>query len=198
MIDFSNENVIVVSDTHFRHKRLCENEENPFERARHYKYITEMDEDIIEKWNLFVKNDDIVIFMGDFLLGCPAKEIVETFYSYYNKLNRGKQMYWIVGNHDHIIRKKIGFEKLNMCWNMMFTKENKLYVLQHHGFDEVSNKMPQCDYSNVVFVHGHTHNTEKISTFQYKGMDLVQNNVCWDAWYRPVNVNELKNSINTI
>ena len=196
MIDFTGENVIVVSDTHFKHKRLCEKEENPFDRTRKYQYITEMDNDIITKWNETIKDNDIVIFMGDFMLGCPVRETEETFYKYFNQLNHGKKMYWIVGNHDHIIRKKIGFEKLNMCWNMMFMKDNRLFVLQHHDFREVNNKMPNCEYDNkVVFVHGHTHNEERISRFSYKGMDLIQNNVCWEAWYRPVNVEELSSCV---
>lgn len=193
MIDLSNENVWLVSDTHFNHKKLCMNEEVHFDRTRNYKYVEEMNTDIIAKWNESIKDDDIVIFMGDFLMGTPIYKLEDEFNKYYNALNKGKKMYWIAGNHDTLIMKLLGIE---MVYDMMFMKDNDLYVLQHRDFTEDQHRMPYCEYDkHVKFVHGHTHFPDKISTFNYNDMTLVQNNVCWDAWYRPVNVNELKNCI---
>ena len=83
-----------------------------------------------------------------------------------------------------------------MIYDMMFMKDNDLYVLQHRDFTEDQHHMPYCEYDkHLKFVHGHTHFPGKISTFHYHDMTLVQNNVCWDAWYRPVNVSELKGCI---
>lgn len=196
MLNLTNENVIVVSDTHFRHKKLCFGEENHFDRTRNYKFSSDMDADIIAKWNKNIRDNDIVIFLGDFLMNTPVKHTEEVFYQYYNALNKGKKMYWICGNHDHLLRKKIGWDKLNMSYHLEFMKDNRLYVIQHEDFIENQRHMPVCEYdSNVVFVHGHTHESNKLSRFQYKGMNLVQNCVCWDAWYRPVNVNELEGCV---
>lgn len=188
--------MIVVSDTHFRHKKLCFGEVDHFDRTRNYKFASDMDADIIAQWNKNIGDNDVVIFMGDFLMNTPVKQTEEVFYQYYNALNKGKKMYWICGNHDHLLRKKIGWDKLNMSYHLEFMKDNRLYVIQHEDFIENQRHMPVCEYdSNVVFVHGHTHESNKLSRFQYKGMNLVQNCVCWDAWYRPVNVNELEGCV---
>lgn len=196
IINFTNENVYVVSDTHFRHTKLCYGEEVHFDRTRKYKFADEMDADIIAQWNKTIGDNDIVIFMGDFLMHCPVKQTEEIFHKYYDVLNKGKKMYWVIGNHDHLLRKKIGWDNLNMCNKMQFKKDNRLYVLQHNDFVEVQRNMPDCEYDkNLVFVHGHTHSDQKLSRFQYNDMNLVQNCVCWDAWYRPVNVNELEGCV---
>ena len=95
MLNLTNENVYVVSDTHFRHKKLCTDELEHFDRTRHYHLVDEMDADIIAQWNKTIGDNDVVIFMGDFLMNTPVKDTEEVFYKYYNALNKGKKMYWI-------------------------------------------------------------------------------------------------------
>ena len=80
-----------------------------------------------------------------------------------------------------------------MLDNIQFKKGNHIYYAQHYDFIEVNNVMPDVIDQNTVYVHGHTHADTKVSRFDYHGKNYIQNCVCWDAWYRPVNVNELEN-----
>ena len=51
------------SDTHFGHARIIEYCNRPFSS------VEEMDETIINRWNIVVDHDDTVIHLGDFTLG---------------------------------------------------------------------------------------------------------------------------------
>lgn len=50
------------SDSHFGHENIIEYTERPFDN------VTEMDEEIIRRWNEVVSEDDIVYHLGDFTL----------------------------------------------------------------------------------------------------------------------------------
>ena len=75
---------MVVSDTHFRHKKLCFGEAEHFDRTRNYKFTSDMDADIITQWNKNIGDNDVVIFLGDFLMNTPeytASKIIESIWS---------------------------------------------------------------------------------------------------------------------
>jgi calcineurin-like phosphoesterase family protein len=40
-------------------------------------------------------------------------------------------------------------------------------------------------------VHGHTHEFNKTSIVDNHNGKMVENNVSWEAWYRPVSIDEL-------
>ena len=183
-------NIFFVSDTHFNHKKLCYGEEIHFDVPRKYECVSEMNEDIIRQWNNTVTNDDTVIFLGDFLMGTPIKETYTTFWNFYDQLNKGNFI-WIIGNHDYILKKKLG-NKIEMKYNLKFEYNDIVYTLQHEDYIEKTELLDTLNFEQKnVLIHGHTHAPEKLSTLSYKGMTLQQNNVCWDAWYRPVHINEL-------
>ena len=191
MFDFTNENVFLVSDTHFNHNKLVKSYPDHFDQVRKYDTTQQMDEDVITMWNKTITDNDIVIFMGDFMLCVPGDDRYKTvFHSYFDKLNKGKQFYWIKGNHDEKLHQRI--PEIEMLDNMQFVKGDKIYYVQHHDFGEVHDTMPTDINSNVVFVHGHTHQETSLSRFDYNDQSYIQNCVCWDAWYRPVNANELE------
>lgn len=191
MFDFTNENVFLVSDTHFNHNKLVKSYPDHFDQVRKYDTTQQMDADVITMWNKTITDNDIVIFMGDFMMCVPGDDRYKNvFHSYFDKLNKGKQFYWIKGNHDEKLHQRI--PEIEMLDNMQFVKGDKIYYVQHHDYGEVHDKMPNDINSNVVFVHGHTHQETSLSRFDYKGNNYIQNCVCWDAWYRPVNANELE------
>lgn len=191
MFDFTNENVFLVSDTHFNHNKLVKSYPDHFDQVRKYDTTQQMDADVITMWNKTITDNDIVIFMGDFMMCVPGDDRYKNvFHSYFDKLNKGKQFYWIKGNHDEKLHQRI--PEIEMLDNMQFVKGDKIYYVQHHDFGEVHNTMPTDINSNVVFVHGHTHQETSLSRFDYNDQSYIQNCVCWDAWYRPVNANELE------
>lgn len=184
-------NLWFVSDTHFNHAKLTKNCPEHFESCRKYATTDEMNIDIVEQWNKFIGKDDTVIFVGDYGLNIPIAQITDHFKDMmFNKLNGHKL--FICGNHDKKIRKMTENE---IDWHSQyrFKYKGKNYCVQHYDFNE----MP-TDTTNVdVFVHGHTHSSCTLSTFDTAdGQKYIQNCVCWDAWYRPVNVNELQNKEN--
>lgn len=185
-----------VSDTHFNHRKLVTGCPEHFERCRTYETTDEMNKDIIEKWNENIKPIDYVIFMGDFLMGTPARELLDYFTVTNNKLSGIK--YYIRGNHDSILVDKT---KDFVQWHngLVFDYRGKHYICQHHDYNEVPIvdkvlKINDNDYSMNVLVHGHTHNTEKVSIYDAATTwKMKQNNVCWEAWYRPAIYTELVN-----
>ena len=186
MLDLSNENVFFVSDTHFNHTKLCTGYENHFERTRKYKTIEEMNDDIITQWNKYITKNDVVIFLGDFTWGGKMQDIGKNAKDFYGKLNN-KGFIWVEGNHDGLIRKTFN----NMIPFFEFKYKDKVYLCQHYGFNDKPSLLDthKADY----YIHGHTHLENKTSTFKN---GAIQNNVCWEAWYRPVHISELV--INTI
>ena len=181
MLDLSNENVFFVSDTHFNHQKLCAGYPDRFYKYRKYTYTNEMDADIIEQWNKAITKNDVVIFLGDFIYGRPYHKHPEMAVNYYKQLNF-KGLIWVEGNHDDRVKNTF----TNMMPNLKFKYKDNIYLCQHEPFHENPLFMLQNPDGNVL-VHGHTHSDIKTSDVN----DLVQNNVCWEAWYRPAHIDEL-------
>lgn len=80
-------NIFVISDTHFNQSLIISFGRRPF------KSVRAMNDTIVENWNSVVRENDIVIVVGDLFFGNPtkAKSIID-------KLN-GK-IVLIAGNHD--------------------------------------------------------------------------------------------------
>lgn len=206
-----NETLFFVSDTHFNHKKLCSQEEVHFDRVRHYEYVNEMNEDIVNKWNETVTNNDIVIFMGDFIMGTPNSKLMEEFIKYYNALNF-KHMYMIKGNHDHELFKKIRksevvFDRITLVDDYMeITYKEMTFLVQHYNYNTddpvmggdstvINDKIAHNVYYDF-YLHGHTH-LETIPSDISHLFRMYQFNMCWDAWYKPVSFKDvLMESIN--
>ena len=79
----------VISDHHFGHK-FVENFEPSRTTAKNLDGFETFEEMLISRHNEVVKEDDIVVFLGDFAFNSPSNWV--------SKLN-GKK-YLILGNHD--------------------------------------------------------------------------------------------------
>lgn len=105
-----------VSDLHINHKNVIDFCDRP------YSSVEEMDEAIIEQWNLQVNPKDTVYFLGDF--GINKKKILDP--DIVNKLNGKKHA--IIGNHD------LGHSRLNKNKNVESIKNKYLKA----GWETVS------------------------------------------------------------
>lgn len=137
-------NIYFTSDTHFHHKNILSFEDRP------YKTVEEMNEDLIEKWNSQVNDDDIVYHLGDLCLS-----------NFENTVNILKQLkgkiILIKGNHDH---------------SKKFAKINEMGLLhEYHAVGTILKYKKQIIYLThfpleIGFrprywsVHGHIHENE--------------------------------------
>lgn len=184
----------VVSDTHFHHFKLCKNCPEHFDNCRKYYTIKEMDDDIVNRWNEFIRRDDLVIFCGDFLMNTRASESYNEFWRLLNMLN-GDNIIFIKGNHDHIIEKKVKEIKF-VDYVIAECEHKKKLFIQHKDFDEnsyfLNNEIKEgLNKDDCILIHGHTH-----STIAWRSSVIFQQqmyNVCWDVDYRPFKVSEFFN-----
>lgn len=185
-----SENTWFVSDTHFHHYKLCKSCEDKLEHCRKYTTVEEMDSDIIKQWNEHIKPDDIVIFGGDFMLDVKPDDFADEFHRLRNQLNG--DIYFIKGNHDDILKKKI-FDTTVYNYAVITFGEKKFFV-QHKDFSEncsfINKEIEQgLDLNNTTLIHGHTHSNIEYSSnnFLHKKM----HNICWDVKYRPIKITEI-------
>ena len=86
-------NVWFSADFHFGHSNIIRYCDRPFASA------TEMDEAILDRVNESVTADDELYFLGDFCIGGPKVA------GAYRQKIRCKKVYFILGNHDRVIKK---------------------------------------------------------------------------------------------
>lgn len=145
-IDTTITKIWFTSDTHFGHQNILRFCERPFVS------IEEMDNTIIERWNLKVGKDDIVFHLGDFAFATNKRwqELIS--------LLNGK-IYLILGNHD--ITRWPGtytMQLFDRVENQMMLKiDNKYKVYLNHFpflcYDGTYRNPEDC----TIQLHGHVH-----------------------------------------
>ena len=134
--------VYLWSDQHFRHSRVIEYANRPFDN------IEDMNATMIENNNRIVSNDSIVLFGGDITFGNEDinKDVM-------NQMN-GRQLF-IYGNHDF---------NHGGRYNTKFLKEASVCAIFQHeingiDYDIVITHYPMlCDLpENMINIYGHTH-----------------------------------------
>jgi calcineurin-like phosphoesterase family protein len=154
------------SDQHFDHINIIKHCYRPF------RTVDEMNENIINAWNLTVTPDDVVVMAGDISLLPKADLIHKRF------LSRlvGNKVY-LRGNHDHwmkekryIYNKRIEGVHVSVCHYPMRTWQNS-----NHGAWQL---------------HGHSHGT--LEPF-HNQLDIgIDNAFKIFGSYRPFSFNEVK------
>jgi calcineurin-like phosphoesterase family protein len=149
--------VWITSDTHYHHKNICRGVTNwrtqegkiPVSSTRDFRDLDEMDSAIINNINAKVGQDDTLIHLGDVAFG--GFDRLEQF------LDRliCKNIYLVLGNHDHHIKNDRGFikERFMSVQNYLEVNvEDENFVLCHyplqswHGLNK-----------GVIHLHGHVH-----------------------------------------
>lgn len=183
------------SDLHFNHRRLVKSTPYHFDEVRNFETVQEMNDYLISCWQNTVGKNDVVIFSGDLMMNTPRMEIENTINTLFQPLNGIK--YWIKGNHDYEIVKKlmaIHYDFINKgiylaeASYLYFKYHGKDVFIQHHDYQHhnvFSNKI--IDINNTLLIHGHTHVKEKLSIWH----DTKCHNVCVEARMKPVSFEEL-------
>ena len=169
-------NLWFTSDTHFGHARIIEYCKRPFKSLEH------MDRELIRRWNERVKEDDMVIFLGDFCFrnsNTERGEGAKHKWQFYREQLNG-EIVFVQGNHD-------GNNSLNTHIKSLIVELGKEEVFCCHKPEDVDGK------HRLNFV-GHVHEKWKVKRFK-KGYKAV--NVGVDAWnFYPVSYEELIKALN--
>ena len=147
--------IFLTSDTHFGHDREF------IYGPRGFTSIQEHDEEIIRRWNLIVKPDDIVYHLGDVMLG-DNEHGLECL----RQLNG--TIYIIPGNHDTSTRIKLyktlenvhvlesGIPDLKAAAAILKYKKYNFYLSHHPTMTSNLEKAPDLKL-HLINLFGHTH-----------------------------------------
>lgn len=146
--------IYYISDTHFRDQAIFDKCKRPF------KDLIEMESTIINKWNMKIKDEDIVYVLGDI-----AKDDDISSIEIFNKLKGHKHL--IVGNHDHLILEDI--KKFNIFESVKFIDlimdNNRKVCICHYPL------MDWMEFNREgILIYGHIHNKTPMNGYAYKMM----------------------------
>lgn len=170
--------IYFIADTHFGDQKIIPYCHRPFSS------LEDMTNKLINNWNNKVKEDDVVMVLGDLSLYDlnTTKDIV-------NRLNGCKIL--ITGNHD-----KYSCKEYMQCGFLdVYKDENLIVNMDNDGLFsmlELSHKPEDTEYFNI---HGHIHN-EPLEK-QYPGLDK-EKHFCVSVEminYEPISLEEIKNKI---
>ena len=149
--------VYITSDIHYGHKNICRGVTNwrtpegevPINSTRDFSTIEQMNSAIVDRINSKVGQEDTLIMLGDIAFG--GFENIGIF------LDRlvCKNIYLILGNHDHHIKNDRGYIKER------FISVRDYVELNIDGVDFVLCHYPLASWhglnKGVVHLHGHVH-----------------------------------------
>lgn len=166
----------VISDTHFSHSNILKFTDREGNKIRPFSSVSEMDWEMVERWNSVVKPGDKVYHLGDVYMSA-SKGYIENLLS---KLNGQKRL--ILGNHDNgkdqVLQKY--FKKIDV-WRK-FPEFGLL--LTHVPVHESTLKEARFGV-HTLNVHGHIH--------QNKSPDGPYQCVCVEQTnYTPIHIEELR------
>lgn len=105
------------SDLHFSHRNIIRFCNRPWENT------TQMEKGLIENWNNYVGDNDIVFVLGDTFWFNDSQHIRKTL-----SLLKGKDIYLIPGNHDDFeAYHRVNDPRIHLCADVVccwFTEEN--------------------------------------------------------------------------
>lgn len=141
-----------IADNHFFHRAL-----NTKMDKRGFKSVEEMNDYMIQQWNLKVKKNDEVILLGDFSWGSwkDTKSVLDQL--------KGKK-YLIKGNHDRFIEDK-EFDASYFKWIRDYEELNdnhRKVILCHYPIACYNGQYRRNEEGipKTFMLHGHIHKTQ--------------------------------------
>jgi calcineurin-like phosphoesterase family protein len=157
--------ILVISDLHLGHRNSIPRYKRPFFCGN----IREMDRVIIRNWNWSVKENDIVIFLGD--LSFMSEEKPE---SYLGKL--GGSIFYLEGNHDPY------YSYMSHCLLMCYRDVRYLFI---HDPEELARPF------DGWVIHGHVHNKDPARYPFFNPIKRTVNVSAEMIGYRPISLKEI-------
>jgi calcineurin-like phosphoesterase family protein len=170
------------SDTHFGHRNICGPTLSIWKEGyRHFKSLQDMEDEIVEKCNSLVGENDILYHLGDFIMG-PN---VDTELPRIRSRIKCKTIHHIPGNH-HKFDKWPELKK-------QFTSFEHYYELKYKGKLIVCFHYPIASWNEMhhgsIHAFGHTH-----QSYKGKGRCIDVGVEGWD--YYPISIDRLIDECN--
>ena len=173
------------SDFHFSHKNIAGPKVSKWKEGfRTFDSIQDMNDDIINNINAYVKHDDTLYFLGDFAFG-DYKKIPE----YRNRIVC-QNIHLCMGNHDE------GYGNDNKditIFSDLFSSINNIIKIRINGQDyflsHYAHRIWPASHKGVIHLYGHSH--DSIDDYG-KSMD-VGIDVAYRLFgkYRPFSITEI-------
>jgi len=179
------------ADLHFNHKNIityCDRNAHG-DTARLFDNVGDMNEHIVNMWNLTVKDTDTVYLLGDVAFGSKDEAIILC-----NRLKGRKIL--IYGNHDlrcdEAYWKRAGFDEVHKLGYGQ-TMPYQEFFLSHYPYRKALTEYDTRDYlfehaaesTPTILLHGHVHTQWKFKE------NMI--NVGIDVWdYRPVSIKSIR------
>ena len=174
-----------VSDTHYWHKNITYGESvwnNKETACRRFDTTKEMSQHIVSQINRYVKEDDILIHLGDWSFSG-----VENIWNFRKQL-KVKTIYFCQGNHDNLIIKHYAetqslFTIVDNYLEIMVGKD--LFCCMHYPIEEWNDR-----HHKAYMLHGHSHGN---SPYKKDRLDVgIDNAFKLFGEYKPFNYQEIK------
>jgi calcineurin-like phosphoesterase family protein len=162
-VDLALNNVFFTSDEHFYHEAMIT------KHNRNFPDIHNMNQYIIDSWNLVVTNKDDVFVLGDFSFG-NRKQNEQIF----SKLNGRKHL--IIGNHDDNRVKKLSWTSVDK-WTTLKVLDHERGIVQKIflcHFPVLS--APVYEFGWVLHGHAHGDLTPSKTVHKMKDVGVDTNN----------------------
>lgn len=164
--------VWITSDTHYGHKNICRGVTNwrlpdgtiPISQTRDFKSIEQMNDTIVNNINEVVKQEDILIHLGDWSFGG-----FENIRKFYDRIIC-KNIHLILGNHDHhILNNRENVQEL-----FLTVSQYETLVIGKQEFRLMHYPISSWDGLNkgVMHLHGHCHLPTELRFGKGKRVDV--------------------------
>jgi calcineurin-like phosphoesterase family protein len=165
-------------DQHFNHAKIIQYCSRPFVD------VQEMNEAIVRNHNLLVKENDMVVHVGDFMFTGPggARAAVEQVNAMLDRLNGNHIL--LLGNHDRKnVMRRANWQDVQS--EMYITLSDSTHVVRVSHLLPPKPEWSAHACTSPILIHGHQH--EKGLQAEILMPRLVRVNVGVDQWeFRPV------------
>ena len=214
MLKFNStkQNIFFTSDTHYNHRGIVRGVSrwDNLNKCRNFDTVEKMNSVIVSGINKHVKENDILIHLGDWSMGG-----IESIWAFRNKLNV-RNIHLVYGNHDKYIMSDRVLPNIvwgpnetyiNCTSSNIFTSINNYLEIKVGDIEIILFHYPISSWNNMYkgswMLHGHTHGalyTSKEMDHYYKTMKTMDIgiDVAYDIYgeYKPFNFKEIQTIIN--
>lgn len=190
----------ITSDLHIGHANIVKWRPQP--DGSPYSTVEAHNEFVYAQWRSVVASDDVVIIIGDAVMGKRADSLASL-----RALPGWKIL--VPGNHDTLDKQYDEYAR-SFDWIHRYRQDNTVHLSladnapiavcshyplfgtpDHDDIDrDLSHRYPKAEDipADAVFLHGHTHSNERFTKHE-SGVTMCH--VGFDAWMRPVTYDEI-------